>query len=106
MIGLPSTIDFDVGEIDCRPRRTCSWTVDLVDVGGDRVDFEAFFVAARQRPLNAAAKREHGPHTKMRDPFDFVDLLEVLRVGHRDADRIAHLEQRNRVEPLGHAARQ
>ena len=42
----------------------------------------------------------------MRDPLDFVELLEILRVGHRDAERVADLEQRDRVEPLGHPPRQ
>ena len=31
----------------------------LVDVGGHRVDFKAFIVAAGQRPLDAAAEGEH-----------------------------------------------
>ena len=35
----------------------------LVQVGRHGVDFETFFVAARQRPLDAAAEREDGPDT-------------------------------------------
>ena len=33
----------------------------FIQIRGDRVDFKAFFVAARQSALNAAAKRKHGP---------------------------------------------
>ena len=73
----------------------------FVDVGGHRVDFEAFVVAARQRPLDAAAEGEHRADAELRDPLDLVDLLEILRIGHGDAERVADLEQGERVEPLG-----
>ncbi len=78
----------------------------LVQIGRHRVDFEAFFVAPRQRALNAAAEREHGPYTQAGDPFDFVELLQILRIGHGHADRVANFEQRDRVQSLGHPARQ
>ena len=50
------------------------------------VDFEAFLVAPRQRALDAAAEGEHRPHFQPRDSLDFVDLLQILRIGHRHAE--------------------
>ena len=76
----------------------------FVEVSGDRIDFEAFFVATGQRALDAAAKREHGPHMQVGDSFDFVELFEILRVGHGDADRVADFEEGDCVEPLGNFA--
>ena len=52
------------------------------------------------------AKREHRANSQPRDSLDLVELFQILRVGHRHADRVAHFEQRDRVEPLGNSARQ
>ena len=104
MIGLPSTSASTLVRSTSAPsglqlhRR-------LVDVGRDRVDFEAVFVAPRQGALNAAAKGEHRPDAEVGDPLNLVDVFKILRVGHGDAQRVADLEQRNRIETFCDSSR-
>jgi hypothetical protein len=56
--------------------------------------------------LDTAAERKNGTYVQACNPLDFVEMLQVLGVGHRHTDRVAHLEQRNCVEALGNLARQ
>jgi hypothetical protein len=64
----------------------------FIKVGSNRVDLKAFLVAAWQSALNATAERKHRPHPEAGDPFHFVEVLEILWVRHRHAQRVADLE--------------
>ena len=67
-------------------------------VGGDAIDAEVILVATWQECFDRGTERQHRPDAQSRDPFEFVEMKQVLRLGHRHCQHTAHTKQRERTE--------